>query len=225
MASFEQHVNFAVVATGVIITPLHVAGILSVNESIVALFLGIFGGILPDLDSDTSKPLKIAFKMLSIFLPLLILLTISTKMSIVYMALLWGLSSTILQVVVFEIFTLTTKHRGVIHSIPMAIVVGLLSTNIFYYGLHVDKSFSTVAGFFIFYGFIIHLILDEIFSVNAFGMRMKKSFGTAFKLYDKSNMFGTAIAYGAVVLLFIVTPLQLDIVKNIFTSLSSIHLF
>lgn len=225
MASFEQHINFAVVATGVTIAPLHVAGILSVNESIVALFLGIFGGILPDLDSDTSKPLKIAFKMLSIFLPLLILLVITTKMSIVYMALLWGLSYIVLRVVVFEIFTSTTKHRGIVHSIPMAIVMGLLSINIFYYLLHVDKSFSTVAGFFIFYGFVIHLILDEIFSVNAFGMRMKKSFGTAFKLYDKSNIFGTSIVYGTVILLFIVTPLQLYIVKNIFISLSKLTIF
>ena len=39
-------------------------------------------------------------------------------------------------------------------------------------------------GLFVLIGFIIHLVLDEIYSVDVEGAVIKKSFGTALKLFD-----------------------------------------
>ena len=50
MALFEQHVNIAVIATGITIAPLYSAGLIDTNQSIILLGLGLLGGILPDLD-------------------------------------------------------------------------------------------------------------------------------------------------------------------------------
>lgn len=71
MASFEQHVNVAVIATGVTIVPFYSSGVVDTSQSLVLLAFGVFGGVLPDLDSDSSKPVQIAFRILSIFLPFL----------------------------------------------------------------------------------------------------------------------------------------------------------
>lgn len=44
-------------------------------------------------------------------------------------------------------------------------------------------------------GFLIHLLLDEIYSIDLAGTRLKKSFGTAIKLYDKNNYFTSTLVY------------------------------
>ncbi len=41
-----------------------------------------------------------------------------------------------------------------------------------------------MAGLFVFIGFLIHLILDEIYAVDFSGARLKRSFGSALKLFD-----------------------------------------
>ena len=37
-------------------------------------------------------------------------------------------------------------------------------------------------------GFLSHLLLDEIYSVDCHGLRLKKSFGTALKLWGHSGL-------------------------------------
>ena len=221
MATFEQHVNVAVIATGVLIVPLHSSGILDVSQSIAVLGLGLIGGLLPDLDSDNSKPIQIVFKILSIFLPLLILLAIPVELSILKMIIAWVVASLVLHLTVFKLFLSLTVHRGIFHTIPMGILFGQLTTAMFYYVIGSDLTFSTIAGIFITFGFFIHLLLDEFISLNALGLRMKKSFGTAFKLYYKHNILGTAILYLLVVASYFVLQIDNDIFNNIYTILKN----
>ena len=67
-----------------------------------------------------------------------------------------------------------------------------------------DRVFSEPAhsawltGLFVLIGFIIHLVLDEIYSVDVEGAVIKKSFGTALKLFDyhswrASGLMGIAL--------------------------------
>ncbi|MEA3227505.1 MAG: metal-dependent hydrolase [Campylobacterota bacterium] len=202
MASFEQHINVAVVSTGLIIVPLHSSGLLNVSESLIALSLGIFGTMLPDLDSNHSKPTQIVFKMSSIFLPLIVLLSIPNLLSIVSIVGIWVISSFLLHYIFFKTFLSITSHRGLFHSIPMGIFFAQLTIFIFYNFSGVDKTFSLFAGFFIFFGFMIHLILDELYSINLYGMEIKRSFGTALKLFDKNNMIGTVLLYALIGTMF-----------------------
>jgi len=215
VATFEQHVNTTVIAIGIIITPLHSAGILDVSQSLGVLILGLIGGLLPDLDSDNSKPLQILFKMLSIFFPLVVLLSISAKLPIVQMIVIWLVSSYILHLTLFKFFLKLTVHRGIFHSIPMGILFWELTVIIFHYMFNVNIIFSNIAGVFIFLGFLIHLLLDEFISLNALGLRIKRSFGTAFKFYSKNNKSGTTFLYIIIVILYIFAPINNLVFYNI----------
>ena len=224
MASFEQHVNGAVIATGVVIAPLHTASLIDVSQSLIVLGLGVVGGVLPDLDSDNSKPIQIVFKMVSIFLPLLIILSISENLSLTYLIGYWLISTLILRITLFKLFLVLTSHRGIFHSIPMGIVFGQITTLIFYYQLHYDLRFATIAGIFVVFGFFIHLLLDEFVSLNALGLRMKNSFGSAFKLYDKNNLFGTVILYMLIISFFFLVPIKEHLFIEMFEILKNIKL-
>lgn len=221
MASFEQHVNGAVISSGVLIVPLHSASIIQTTESVILLALGLIGGVLPDLDSDNSKPIQIVFKIISIFLPLLVILAIPNDLSIFYLVIYWLLSTLILRVTLFQFFISFTTHRGIFHTIPMGIVFAQITIYLLYKVFDYDLVFSTIAGTFLFFGFVVHLLLDELVSLNALGIRMKKSFGTAFKFYDSQNLVGTLFLYIFIVLFFIYLPIKVDIFLDIFDVLKN----
>lgn len=212
MASFEQHVNTALISTGILVVPLHASALLDIKESLVILLMGVIGGILPDLDSDSSKPIKIVFKMCSIILPLIILLLTPIKIPVVYTLAIWVGSAIFLHYAVFKTFLHFSTHRGVIHTIPMGLLSAQISTLIFLKLLHKELYFSLLAGFFLFFGFMIHLILDEIFSINALGMQIKRSFGSALKFYDRRNIPGSIVIY----LLFAATLFFIPIEKDLY---------
>lgn len=73
-------------------------------------------------------------------------------------------------------------------------------------------------------GFLIHLILDEIVSLNAFGMSFKKSLGSALKIYDKNNHLGSILIYIAIIILQIIYPVNVDFLTNIYDSYKNINL-
>jgi hypothetical protein len=216
MASFEQHINGAVIASGVIIAPLHSAGLISIDGSFVMLFLGMVGGVLPDLDSDSSKPLQIAFKIISIFAPLLVLLHLGKEFPLLILIAIWILSSLLLHLILFRSFIALTRHRGIFHSIPMGILFAQLTIALFHFNLHYGVEFSTIAGFFLFYGFIIHLLLDEFVSLNALGLKVKHTLGSAFKLFDFKNWRGSLILYLLIAFFAYMVPVSLDIFEKMF---------
>ncbi len=225
MASFEQHINGAVIATGIIIVPLHTASIIDITQSLIVLSLGIIGGVLPDLDSDNSKPIQIFFKIISIFLPLIIILSIPNNLSLLYLIAYWLISIFILRLTLFQLFISFTTHRGIFHSIPMGVVFAQITMLIFYKVFYFNITFSTIAGIFLLFGFLIHLLLDEFVSINVLGVRMKKSFGTAFKLYDRENLFGTLLLYTFIILFFYFIPIETNIFTDIYEAIRTIKLF
>ena len=177
MATFEQHVNIAVIITGITIAPIYASGVISTSEAFVLLTLGLIGGILPDLDSDTSKAVQIAFKIMSTFLPLLLLLSTSETLPLVDMIVIWLISGVILQIIFTKLFLNFTTHRGIFHTIPMGILFGLLIISLFENYLNYNLYFATLAGIFLFLGFNIHLLLDEydIYEICIFGNVVKYS--------------------------------------------------
>lgn len=224
MASFEQHVSGAVITSGILITPLYASSVIDLNQSLVLLALSILGGILPDMDSDNSRPIQISFRILSIFLPFLVVLSLANSNSISNILGLWIVSSIILNFIVFKLFLKITVHRGIFHSIPMGLLFGYLFIILFRNILEYEEIFSVLCGSFIFIGFIIHLLMDEFFSINVLGMSIKKSFGTALKLYAKNNLAGTGILYIIIISLIIFYPVDLGIFTKLFKSFQNIHL-
>jgi len=224
LAAFSTHINAAVLSSGVVILPLYSSGVISSNAAFTLLFLALLGGVLPDIDSDTSKPVQISFRFISIVLPLLFLLLLAKQVSFLYIVLFWALAYLSLHIVFFKLFLPVTKHRGIFHSVPMGVVVGLIGFIILHDLLELNRSYATLGGFFLFYGYITHLLLDEIYSVNALGLRLKKSFGSALKLWGRDNLIGYVFVYILCGVLLYTLPLDFSILTKVFTTIKGIKL-
>jgi len=196
MAGFSTHVSVAAVVSSFTVVCASTLNVLSVYELFSLFLLGVLSTSIPDLDSDTSKPLKITYSILSLFIPsVLTLLLYSNYFSFIQIS---GAKEIVISFLsLYFIFALLfffsmkfTKHRGVFHSIPMALFSGSLAMLIFNKFLPSDV-FVVFIGVFIALGVLTHLILDEVYSI----VKFKKSLGSAFKLYDKNNKLGTLLLY------------------------------
>jgi hypothetical protein len=88
------------------------------------------------------------------------------------------------------------------HSLPAVLIFGLLGFLIC--GCH-DLQMRLFKACGVMLGYMSHLLLDEIYSIEWRGgfFRLKKSFGTAVKLYSKS-MWGNVSTYSKLAFLVLV---------------------
>jgi LexA-binding, inner membrane-associated putative hydrolase len=142
-----------------------------------------FSGMLPDLDSDYGVPLRETMAFTAATVPLLLVHRFASLGLDHDQMVLLGVS-----LYLFIRFGVTnairkyTVHRGMFHSIPAGLTfagVAFLLAG----GDNVDIRYFKAGGVFI--GFMSHLLLDEIYSVEWKGgrYRFKKSFGTALKFW------------------------------------------
>jgi hypothetical protein len=143
--------------------------------------------MLPDLDSDSGVPNREMFALLAALAPALMLdrfqqfgwrNDLIAVMSIVlYLFVRFG---------VRELFQRFTVHRGMWHSVPACFTAGLLAFLLCSkqeLPLRIYLAVAVVLGFF------VHLLLDEIWSINFSPSKvgLKSSWGTALKFWgDKA---------------------------------------
>jgi hypothetical protein len=77
-----------------------------------------------------------------------------------------------------------TVHRGMFHSIPAAIIAGQVA---FLVAPQVELKWRILTGAAVMLGYLSHLVLDEIWSIQfRYGkMKLKSSFGTALKIFGR----------------------------------------
>jgi membrane-bound metal-dependent hydrolase YbcI (DUF457 family) len=151
------------------------------ESSLVAAGLCSVSGMLPDLDSDSGIPLRETTMFASAVVPMLALGRFrELDLSPESMVLAAGLIYITLRFVIAEFFKRYTVHRGMWHSIPAAAIAGLIAYLIMPSQEEDIRIYKTLA---VVLGFMVHLILDEIWSISFQGgrFRLKKSFGTALK--------------------------------------------
>ena len=136
MASFEQHVNTAVIITGISIAPLYSSSLIDLNQALALLLFGMIGGVLPDMDLENSKPLQITSSILSIFVPLLAILILLESLSIIKMLVMWFIFAGMLHFMIFKVLLKLTIHRGIIHSVPMGIFLSQALAISFFHFFH-----------------------------------------------------------------------------------------
>ncbi len=106
-----------------------------------------------------------------------------------------------------KVFHKYAVHRGVWHTIAAALVCGFATAIFFYYVLGRPDGVAWLAAGFMFIGYLTHLTLDEIYSVDVLGAHIKKSFGTALKFVDmRYKIATTAMLAAGAALLLIVPP-------------------
>ncbi|MCV6637031.1 metal-dependent hydrolase [Candidatus Albibeggiatoa sp. nov. NOAA] len=206
MANFKTHISVAAVGSGLLSTMFLGAGMASPKDVVILAVVGTIGGILPDIDLDHSSPTKIMFTSLAIIFAFLVMFNKASTYSIIELWLIWGASFALVRYLAWQIFADLTKHRGIIHSLFAAMFFWFFTTSLCYHVFDYSQTLSWMVGFFVFYGFIIHLCLDEFYSVDFTNKRLKQSFGTALKIYDYKNYQTSAMMFVAMTLAFLMTP-------------------
>jgi hypothetical protein len=198
MADFKTHITASTVlgvtygAGGYLLTDTPLA------TCLLAAGLCSVSGLIPDLDSDSSTPVREGTAFASAVVPMLMLERFK-EMGLEGEALVLaaGVIYIIVRFGVAEIFKRYTVHRGMWHSLPAMAICGLLTFLIasgYRLDLRLYKTGAVVAGFF------SHLLLDELWSVDLKGRRLKKSAGTAIKLFS-DNAWANISTYGKLVVL------------------------
>lgn len=204
MANFNMHLNTAAVVSGTLAATLSAFHYIDIKTSFYCFFAGIIGGILPDIDHENSIPVRILQFVLANLIAFLIISKYLVKLKLFEIIGIW-LGVYLLFEGIFYFFKKYTVHRGIIHSIPVGVLFSLM-TMLFLnkvLGLSVNKSYYI--GLFVLIGYFTHLILDEIYSVDIAGKRIKKSFGSAFKLFSNQKYINILV-YSLIFILFLLLP-------------------
>ena len=214
MANFKTHITVAAALSGCLATGFLEVGIAAPKDVWLYFALGTLGGILPDIDADNSIPGRILFSFFAMVLAFLTLFSRANIYSIVELSILWMVTYMVVRYIIFQMFAKLTMHRGIFHSILAAVFFYFLTTDISYYLFSLNALNAWVAGLFVFIGYLIHLTLDEMYSVDLIGTKIKKSFGTALKIIS-TNMKATSLLFLATVLAFYMTPSTESFVKTV----------
>ncbi len=171
-----------------------------IDTCIVAGTLCSVSGMLPDLDSNSGRPLREATALGAAVIPMLMVDRLQ-KMELKQdtMVLIAIIAYVLIRFVLAEIFRRYTVHRGMWHSIPAAAICGMVA---FLVMSHEDITIRLFKTSGVVLGFLSHLILDEIWSIDfrKGSYRFKDSFGTALKLWGGSR-FANVVTYAKLVII------------------------
>lgn len=206
MANFSTHIAYAAAGAGLLSVLCLQVGVVNPNEALLLAFLGTIGGILPDVDLQHSYPSSIMFSLIGIIMAFAIIFTLDKDISILEMWFVGLCVFTAIRYPLWMIFYRYTTHRGSIHSLVAALFAMFVTTSVAFHWLGKNSFVSWLVGLFVFLGFILHLVLDEIYSVDFTNRRIKKSFGTALKLLDNRKPLKSSAMILATVLAWYTTP-------------------
>jgi hypothetical protein len=141
-------------------------------------------GMLPDIDSDSGKPLRESLAFAAAVVPMMMVErfqqfgmkseTIVLAGALVYLLVRFGLGAMLRRY---------TVHRGMFHSLPAAVIFGEVA---FLLASGPDVRLRVYKAGAVVIGYVSHLVLDELYSIqwSRGRLRLKKSFGTALKMFS-----------------------------------------
>ena len=183
------------------------AGLAAGPQVILYFVLGTLGSLLPDMDSERSLPVRFAFTLASILLAFVAMFRFSELFpSVGELVLIWLAAFLFFRWAVFRLLETFTVHRGLFHSLPAAVLAGLLGVTACFHGLGLSALEAWLGGTFVCFGYLVPLLLDEAYSVNLFGARQRRSLGTAFKLGRLDQLPATLLLYLLLPLAWLATP-------------------
>ena len=175
MASFRQHMSISAILACLLLPFLLVAFDVSLPVALLASLWCWFAGMLPDVDSDTGRPLDIIFDQLGACLPFLVIAQLPRGISLSSLTLTFIGVFYIIKYPARKLLERYTVHRGMFHSIPMGLLMGLIVTIAY----RREAFQAWIIGGAVTIGYLSHLALDEIFSIDLLHARVKRSSGTA----------------------------------------------
>ncbi|WP_027965518.1 metal-dependent hydrolase [Halomonas halocynthiae] len=184
MAGFRTHMTVAAGAGAVFSLGGWYSGSWSLSQAAPIAVLVAFGGILPDIDSDHSRAVRLVFNAIAVLAIITGAFILRSKLDagallVVCCGLYLGV-----RYLLSAVFKQFSVHRGIWHSWLAAGLCGLAVTAASYRLLEQPAELAWAQGAALIIGCLVHLLLDELYSVDLGGARIKRSFGTAFKPFD-----------------------------------------
>ncbi len=196
MAGFRTHITVSgalgIAYGGFAVQPL---GFGPESAVLAAAVTGI-GGMLPDLDSDSGIPVREMFGLMAAVVPLVFVIPLhraGVSVEGILATLLFGYA--FIRYFAANTFRRMTVHRGMYHSVPAMLVAGLC-VYLAYPSSSRESGIRALLSVGVMLGFLSHLILDEVYSVDWRGLRpkLKSSAGSALKFVSPS-LPATATCY------------------------------
>jgi hypothetical protein len=184
MADFKTHLTTSTVMGVAYGGVAHALFDVPLSTSLLAGGLCSVSGMLPDIDSGSGKPLRESLAFAAAVVPMMMVdrfqqLGMQAEMivlagAMVYLLVRFGLGAMLRRY---------TVHRGMFHSLPAAIIFGEVA---FLLASGPDVRLRMYKAGAVVIGYISHLMLDEFYSIqwSRGRLRLKKSFGTALKMFS-----------------------------------------
>ena len=206
MADFPTHLGFGAVGAGLAASATYAAGIVPNGELLTLTMAGVVGSVLPDIDLEKTVPSRALFTGLGLALAFIVLFNFRASYSIAELWAIWLGVFCAIRYGAYYVFHKRTNHRGIFHSLLAGAFFMVFTAVVLSHGIGREPLVAWMAGFFVFYGYLIHLILDECYSVDVTGAKLKRSFGTAIKPIDFNSLRATAAMFAALFIAFAAAP-------------------
>ena len=213
MAAYREHITVSgILGVAYAAAAVFLFGYSVIQATIVAVITWV-AGMLPDLDSESGRPIRELSGLIAAFAPLLLLQHAQDAgvrgdramlfAILAYAAVKYGGA--------FLLGKLTV-HRGMFHSIP-ALLIASEFMFLTYYSDEIRVRLLMAVGVGI--GFLSHLVLDEMYSVQWDGMkvRLAKSSGSAMKFFGPEAL-PNGVTMGLLLCLTYATLVKADIVRD-----------
>lgn len=206
MANFTTHIAVGTVVSGALATLTLAADVIPREALVAVTMAGVLGSVLPDIDLKDSRPSRAMFAGLGIFFSFAVLFSVAGKYSIIELWMLWLGTLVGVRYGVHAIFHRFAVHRGIWHSLLATVFCALFTAVVFKYILGEPDHIAWLGAGFMAIGYVTHLVLDELYSVDVMDTRLKASFGTALKLIDVHNLRDSVVMAAAVAGLVMIAP-------------------
>lgn len=215
MANFQTHLTGGALVASVAAFACHQQGLADTGQTEWLFGIGVVASLLPDIDSNDSKPVRAAFALLGVALGFMVAFALAEHLAPVDMMLVWVAVGLAVRFPLRWLFARATVHRGVWHSLLMALVLAVAATIAAdtLYGL--PPILAWLVGGFTLLGYITHLTLDELASVDLLGRRIKRSFGTALKPLSLRAWPASLILIGLLVVMVGITPDPAPLIETV----------
>ncbi|WP_249978177.1 metal-dependent hydrolase [Vreelandella olivaria] len=184
MANFRTHITVAAAGGMLMAYAGWQAQWWPASQALLVIALVAFGGILPDIDADRSHSIRLIFNLLSVPSLVLGVLLLQPWLTPGMLLVACGGIYFCVRFLAAVLFSRLTVHRGIWHSLMAAGLCALVTSALSFQLFAQPAWLAWAHGVALLLGFVIHLGLDELFSVDLEGARLKRSFGTALKLGD-----------------------------------------
>ncbi len=206
MANFATHIGAGTVVSGALAVFTLAADVVAPENLVAVTMAGVLGSVLPDIDLRDSRPSRLMFAGLAVFFSFAVLFNVAAKYSIAEMLIVWLGTLVLVRYGLHAIFHRLSIHRGIWHSLLAGVFSSVATAVVYYHVLGRHEGVAWLAAGFMMAGFLTHLILDEMYSVDVMDTRIKASFGTALKLVDTRNWTATTAMAAATALALYVAP-------------------